>query len=679
MIKSARTLIYCAKSTTESPFAALFALVSLVLFFSGNQEIVAHNDPYDGYYFLLRSASFDLMGNHLAPIKEYLYSLFIYVSRIYGLSLRNFEVICYGIALAWLWVQVKKLTHSVLVAWFAVLPLAIFTYQSSVFNLTTYDALQLILTPLTVGSSIMVFYDKASLKSLLVAGLMAALQVLTRPEGMLFLLPPFASLVLVAATNWEEKGWRVRVGRCLKGAIIITMLPLVFQQAMCAVNQAQFGFWAPTIMKSKDFTRALDALMSIRPTNDDGGVYAPVPISSMEQAYQISPAFRRAEGYFSPNLNGKGWSAWAPKGYETHDGSIDGGHFQWALLEASANVAGQGAQEMLGYLRSVTDELNVGFKDGRVQKRQVFSTALGPNFSPLEGRYWHSFASIGRILLNYGAPVLPQIGYVTPEPEVERKYDLLALRRTALLRSDDRWIAGWMVSPSEGLPSKISLSEDALKAGVALKLIERPDVSGLIQGLSSAQAAHPLIGFELSVPGLQSGAVGAVEVRYGGVVTEIPLAKLLDTAEGVGFSQGGVRVQVDRVLKSFDFSRSPQFSATRWLSLVAYYIIRVAFLTAIILFAAILLIGWRSRAERRVLVNLLLVGAVASSIFVPRVALLAGIDAFMYPGVLPRYLATAGFSIWFFSTSVIILVVHHASLRAIGYVVNRRPLVSYPP
>jgi len=651
-------LTLATQSAARSPVCAAFVIISIALVFSGHQEVLAKDAPYDEYYFLLRSDSFNLMGSRLAPIKEYLYSLFIHVSRIYGLSLRNFEVICYGIALAWLWLQVRRLTSRTFMAWFAVLPLAVFTYQSPVFNLTTYDALQLILTPLSIGSAIWIFRTRAELGALIIAGVIAGLQVLTRPEGVLFLAPPLVSVIFVIFLLAAQKNWRFRLMLFAKSAFVVCIIPIVFQQAMSAVNEVYFGFWAPTIMKSEDFTGALSALMSIKPKNGDGGRYAPVPISALEQAYWVSPAFREAKGYFSPNLGGSGWSAWAPKGYETRDGSIDGGHFQWALLEASAYVAGPSAKRMLAYLRTVSEQLDAGFDSGLLEKRTVISPAVGPNFSLFDRHYWQSVKRIARIMINFGNPLLPQVGYASTNPEIEHNFDLLALRRTALVQSGERQIVGWMVDPAKGIPSSISLNQTAFASGVALKLIDRPDVAGIILGLGEAQAAHPMVGFQLVVPGTPKGNEGSVVVAYDGAVTDIPISKLMATAQGTGISIHGVRIQVDQVVKSPDLSQSSEFSRAWWTSLGSYYGMRVLFIvTAIFLVGAALaaLLG----VYATIMVELSLIVTICFSVVLPRLALLSAIDAFMYPGIQPRYLAVAELSLWFLVTFVISCSISH--------------------
>lgn len=664
---SVSKLVRYVRAVGQSGGTAVFVLISSALLFSGHQELFARDAPYDEYYFLLRSTSFDLFGSRLAPIKEYLYSLLIHVSRIYGLNLRNFEVICYGAALAWLLVEVRKLTRSVTVAWLTVLPLAFFTYQSPVFNLTTYDALQLILTPLTIGSAIMIYRTGGRLKSLIAAGTIAGLQVLTRPEGILFIVPPILSLVIVCYFAKYKVRFTKTLVSIMKKVAIVCIIPIVFQQGMCAVNYAHFGFWAPTIMKSEALRSALTALMSIRPANDDGGRYAPVPISSMEQAYKISPAFRMAKAYFDPNVGGHGWSAWAPKGYETHDGSIDGGHFEWALLEASAFAVGQQSPAMTAYLTSVSEQIDRGFRSGAVKKRFVLSPALGPNFSIFNEHYWTSVAKISGLLLNHGGPILPQVGYTTTTPMVDRDFNRLALRRTALVQSTSEQLEGWLVNRSKGLPNGISLNEQALASGVALQLVARPDVAGAILNLSPTQAEEPLVGFRISVPDTHAKNLGTVDVTYGDVVAHVPLAKLLTTAQGLGFLWDGVTVQVDMVTKPIDLARSPEFLVARYISLYAYYVMRLMFLIATAFLVVTMCIwGWR-RAGGRLVTELSLIALIALSIILPRTALLSAVDAFMFPGTQPRYLAVAAFSMWFFATFVVARVARCGCSCIAGY------------
>src|SRR5690554_2925834 len=89
--------------TFRECFVALLLFLILPLAYSAGQEKIAFNYPHDDY---------NLHGNHLAYIREYLYPLFICLARTLGLGLHNTEVICFGLALFWLWRETISFSKS---------------------------------------------------------------------------------------------------------------------------------------------------------------------------------------------------------------------------------------------------------------------------------------------------------------------------------------------------------------------------------------------------------------------------------------------------------------------------------------------------------------------------------------------------------------------------------------
>lgn len=188
----------------SSEYPALFLCLAIPLIFGAGREIFATYSPHDDYYFVSKSQSLTLNGGFLAPIKEVLYPLYIRFSWVFGLSLRNFEVLCYGLSLFSLWTQINSLVNVRAVAYGTVLPLTLFGHQHFVFNHATYDSLQLILVPLTFSSAIFLYRRSANLLSLALCGSIIAAQALTRPEGFLFVLPPAASLLFIVFRSCHD-------------------------------------------------------------------------------------------------------------------------------------------------------------------------------------------------------------------------------------------------------------------------------------------------------------------------------------------------------------------------------------------------------------------------------------------------------------------------------------------
>lgn len=633
------------RKSVNSPSVVLFVLITIVASYGGGQEIVAHFLPHDDYYFLMRSESFGLKGSYLAPIKESLYPLFIQIPRLYGLSLRLFEVLSYAVACFFLWCQIVRLSQSRIIGWLTILPLALLPYQHIVFNVVTYDALQLILTPLTFASAIQLFLDRGSRASLLSAGVIAGLQMLTRPEGFLFILPPLVSLVALGARSLKQAGFRHEVVCVMKRGAIIILVPFALQQVVSAVNQYRFGFWAPTIMKSASYQASLAALMSVQPAEPDEDRYAPVPKSALMRAYEVSPELRKAKVFFDRHMDGKGWSSHALPGYQARDGSISGGHFQWAWLDAGAFVAGTEHRSMLAYFDAVARELDEAFRAGELRKRRVLSTAVGPNFSIWNAHFWTSLRKVGGIALNLGEPLLPELFSSSSAPEVEEDFNRLALRRVALLQSE-RWsLSGWALNPGLGVPKDIALDDEARDAGITISVLSRPDVVQAVLKSDDTTVINTRCGFRLSSPGPWSGHL---MIEYEDGKTAVPIVELKTALSGASIGRDGIHLQVDSMKRGKSLSERTQFRVIRWLSATTHSIMKVAVLVLIPLLAVLLISRVRLIFSDSSRTALWLILALALSVALPRLGLLAAIDSVMYPGAEPRYLAAAAFSVWMF-------------------------------
>jgi len=418
---------------------ALLILVTVVTIFNAGQEVGAVYSPHDDYNFLLRSESMTLArsdpmtltGSHLAPIKEILYPQYIALSRFFGFSLRRFEELSYALACFCLWFQLAGLTKSRLVAWMTMLPLTVFSYQNYVFYRATYDALQLVLTPLTLATAILLFRRSCDALSLTAAALVLGAQVLTRPEGSMFALPPVVAILFSFFIARSTTGQRPPAAVLARQLLAIALTPFVFQQAASAYNMVTFGFRAPTVIQSGSFQACLVALEKISPPGETTHPYTPFPKASMQLAYKVSPTFRKTQGFLSQQLDGKGWSAHAPPGHRSADGSIGGGHFQWALYDAGFIAAGPRLANVLGFFKKVTGEIQAAFDRGVIQKRRVISPVLGPSFSLLESRFYDSFLTLAYQTPSYQSPSV--VTKKEAAPQVEYDFDRLALRNPAVI------------------------------------------------------------------------------------------------------------------------------------------------------------------------------------------------------------------------------------------------------
>ena len=631
----------------RSSVVAFTIFFLLVLIYLGGLEKMAILTPHDDLYFLQRSESYDVNRSHLAFIKEYPYSFLILVARTLTVPLILFELFLYALALVFLWRQLALLTRSFGLAWASVLPLAFFTYLHPLLERVTYDNLQLILTPMVLAGTFYLLRTRGALLSLLTVGGLVSVQMATRPEGFIFLLPPLLAILWL---TWEEQGGEKLV-RALSymgkkiGVLIpaVAILPLAF----ILFNGLFHGFWAQTIMKSGPTGDSLRLLMQVDPGEEDGGRYAPFPMAAMEKAFAQSPALARARPYFEQNTAFHGWSGNPSVYFLTEDGSISGGHFQWAWLDASNSVVGSRPRDILAYQAEVAAELEAAFAAGDLPKRRVLTTALGPNFSLFSGYYWSSVWYLARHLTHWEAPISPRPTYAHPLSHLEREYDRLALRRSALLRYREWFKEGWMLGPDSEVPLEMSLTASARAQGHRVETMDRPDVVRM----AGREESNLRAGFRFEAGPVEGEMEGALVVRFAEESRKIPIAELRLARVNRTTNIDGVLVRVDQ-----DRGGAPSLIAHRhfqgviaWSGFMHYFFRTLLIATPFVLG---FLLWWAGREESSrsvtlVGLHLMVYVLVIAGLFG---GLLAAIEAFMYPGDEPRYLAPAAFCLWLAAT-----------------------------
>lgn len=638
-----------------------FLFLILPLIYSAGQEKIAFNYPHDDYYFLLRSDDYHLHGNHLAYVREYLYSLFINVTRTLGLGLRNTEVLCYGIAMFWLWKEILNLSRNRLIAWGTTLPLLFFTYQHPVFNRVTYDALQLVLTPLTLASALHLISSRISIRSTLIAGFITGLHALTRPEGMIFLLPSLVALSIFTFTDDLRVRFLHKLSYFGSRLIFLLLVPLLMVQAVSAYNYISHGFWAVTIMKSKPFRDSLNALMSIDPQSQHPDPYGSLPISSMSKAFDASPSFRATKAFFVDHLNGAGWSGFAHYNYRAIDGSISGGHTQWAWFEAVASVAGSTPRQMLDYHAKVAEELNRAFDEGALPRRTVWTTAFGAEFSPFEPPFLHSIHKLFFPFFHLNDPILPRRASRASSEQVERDYDWLALRRKGLV-DDQHWQKlGWVADTSRGLPVSITLDEEAVRSKIILERVSRPDVvQALFPALLPLEEGKDKLGFLLIIRGNASGHL-VVQYDLQGEPVRIPIQNLRNIQGRRSYDYEGTQVYIDDDYGNSGFAHETDrqiMAISTGISRFLHHFMRFAIPAAFLWLGFIWFSRLRQSPNCKFSPVLLPVTLISLSLFIPRWLLLAALDAGITPAHEPRYMAAGSFALWLLTACSLACLLH---------------------
>ena len=638
----------------DQTLLSLLVIILLALVFNAGQEIVAISGMQDDYNFLLRSKSLTIDGSYLAPIKEILYPLYILLSRSLGLSLRTFESLSYGIACYFLWQQTSRLIKSELIGWLTILPLTAFSFQYPVFRHVTYDSLQLILTPLSISTSILLFRRNADRYSLIAASCVVGAHVLTRPEGILFMISPIITVFFVIVRNRISMRQFDGFWYVSRKLLVIVVVPFLVLQAVSAYNMITFGFWAPTIIASKDFQACLSNLMKISPMGETPQPFSPFSKASMELARNFCPSFRQIYPYFLQNIDGKGWSSNACKGYNSFDGSLEGAHFQWALYDAGASVANEKPVKMLAFFRKVSDELESAFDHGAIQKRYVFSTALGPSFSLFNQRIQHSFFRILSEMFERGES--PEVSAVNTNPGVEFDFNRLALRQTALLQTDELSFNGWVLDPNIGLANSITLDHEARIKGTVLHITNRPDVARTLLKKSWCEKMPAMAGFRIDLRGIPAGNL---IINYPQKKVVVPLAEICALKTSEELIKEGVRIYIDQRSNPGGSAGVHSVSFSSYTSNVIHFYVKTLISFIPIFLIVIFVISHKTDTKDKKIPceTILFIITVTSFILLPKALLLAAIDSVMFPGDESRYLAAGAFVVWYTATYLAAVVI----------------------
>lgn len=198
---------------------------------------------------------------------------------------------------------------------------------------------------------------------------------LTREEGV-WLLPGIGFLVLFAVvqTSQEKKS----LNRVLIPVSTVFIMFLFVQLLFQTVNWFVYDDFVGVDIKEKNYKAAISALFSVQA--DDPIPYLPVPRSTREQLYSVSPAFSLLKSHFDPPGGGP-WSQAGCASYPATCGDIAAGWFIWALRDAVALQGFYNSPENASrYYQSLVEEINNACEEGKLRcKKSVYS--LMPNIN----------------------------------------------------------------------------------------------------------------------------------------------------------------------------------------------------------------------------------------------------------------------------------------------------------
>ena len=355
---------------------AAVALTAVKLWLTSGQAIIGVGPAVHDDRLFVDLAAHLIKGEWLGPYNQYtlakgpLFPLFIAGAFWIGLPLLLAQQILYAAASA-------AVTRA-LAPWLRAGAAQFSLYALLLWNPMSYDGMNLgrlmrqnLYTPLgllVIAGLVQLFARRREswgrqTGPAVLAGLALGLFWLTREESV-WLLPAVGLLLFgLAWSLGRELGahWR-SLSTSLAILTLAALLPIL---VICSLNLRHYGWFGTVEFRASEFKAAYGALTRLQ----TGPELYQVPVTRQmrEQAYELSPAFRRLRPYLETFVSDN----WSEKIlFSAAERQIRGGWFMWALRDAvtAAGIATD-AGAVMHYYRQVADELNAACDSGRVAAR----------------------------------------------------------------------------------------------------------------------------------------------------------------------------------------------------------------------------------------------------------------------------------------------------------------------
>jgi len=300
--------------------------------------------PYDEANYVLHARGI-LDGTWFGPytditlIKGPFYPIFMALVSDFGLPLHIAETLLY---LAGCLIAVAAVAPLVRAQfWRITLFLALFFNPMS-FESTTSRALRgnisAALALMVIGFAIGIYLHRSDARRMLLGsvalGASLAAFLLTREEDIWIV--PFVAVIVIAVVA-ASRDWRpVAVVQRSLPVGIVGLIVMSSYVAIASLNYEHYGWYTPIEVTSTEFTSAYGALARIEPPASDRAAvdpHVPVRMSSLEEAYRVSPAARELKPFFS-GPSGQGDIKFSCQQVGVCDG-IAAGWFLWAFRDAA--------------------------------------------------------------------------------------------------------------------------------------------------------------------------------------------------------------------------------------------------------------------------------------------------------------------------------------------------------
>ncbi|MBH53943.1 MAG: hypothetical protein CMI18_06305 [Opitutaceae bacterium] len=329
---------------------------------------------------------------------------------------------------------------------------------------------------------------------LLPTGVTVALIYYTREESILVILFLFAFVVLF--WGFKRKLPKKKVVGMQVGWILLGFLGPIMISGLATrtLNYSIHGLFITHEFNDPAFKKVHRNLLRIKPEKPKP--FVPLEQESLEKAYEVSPTLATIKEALSGRV-GPRWIV-ATNHMSRDTGEIGGGLFVFALREAAMEEGiHKDALTARQFYEKVGEELSNGFRDGKLEKRFVFSSFIDPELSDYLPRMPASFLRLLKLTFEPLEDTDMRIYY--PRHEVFSTldaYDEVANRRHHLAYRKVAWIRGWAFVDGKQITHIEVHDQNGIILDSTTEIGPRPDV----------KAAHsdkivPLnTGFSITLP-----------------------------------------------------------------------------------------------------------------------------------------------------------------------------------
>lgn len=448
----------------------------------------------------------------------------------------------------------------------------------------------------------------------------------------------------------------------LPAVLLIGTLNLLIRVA----NQRAFGTFALNELTDPSFTAAYKSLLMI--DTGPSAPYVAVSAAARQQAYTVSPAFARLRESLEGNL-GRRWSTNGNRFYHVSFPEIGGGWFLFAFRQAAGSAGFHAdARTAAEYYQTIRREIQAGFRSGKIAKRHVWIPFTAPDTS-IFSRLPQSSAGVVKSLFWPKPEMLQDVPTIRDRPRAD--FDRITNRRNLLPEPDLTWVRfvgfafsadhpviAMRVIPAKGRPDSI---QEAFFAQYYRADAIAPN------GKDHALKTDGEYGFrgKIRINGNPRTPWKAELRTDNGEVFVLSRQQLREGPLTLTSKASGSRLEIfiDEVNWDRTKGRALHKTQDQWESIARKYH-RASWAGCALMPLALLLV--LSRWSMIIRQNLVAVAflALALCAFLPKLALLALIDASSFPGTAPRYLVSLAYVIY--PAAIVLCWLGWISLKAWG-------------